>query len=1047
MIRLGNSSIRDIFLGNALISKIYLGSNLIYNKIRQIKPIASYRCYDKTNEDSDRDLLKDLTGNGYDIKLSNFSFTLGSGYGKYSWRFLLWEIKNTNGEIISNSKFKLTGTTSEDKLLRFVSSFKVGEKFKLRLKISGIPSEITDFRLLNESIRTNIPLSNGINYIETEIGDIGTYKTLYFIGTVPDEINNKFEITVEQIPEYQGALINDGVDDRGICVKPYGVVGTVITVVKAIKWPNSAYLFNTAWNNSEPLDKGRLYCWKNTFGNIDCGLPVLSTPLSENIISFRRDPIESTVPLNLFLNNREDKTAILAFYAMEVYKEKLSDKELEEAKDRLKKEFQEKTGQTIYADGIVSAYEAYDKTNSDSDRDILFDLSGNGHNIKLNNFAYNRESGFGSFPVDLININGIGWSKESFNKIKLYGQADGFVHIMLKCPVNAEGKIKLKFKVTIRNEYITNKLDLYYFYGAGVSDYTLVKEALNNGLHTVEFVPKEGYRGQIVIAWRNKTQLVDLDIEFIPEYNGALVSDGVDDYGICENFPTLTKEKGYTVIALRKFLTKINGGLFVITNDNESEGFIRTNVLSFETTSVRRDYIGQFGALNDITGLFPNLLTYSTSKSYNGKKELLSGELTESTKLYLLSGTKLLNAFAKSATYALEIYDHDLTETEIQSIKERMIRRYEEKTGNLYRPEGLVAAYQTYHKSNEDSNRNILEDLSGNGHDIQLNNFSWALGSGYGKYIFDFTQFTIATTNGVVTKSVTPFKVEITDKTTVKRPLFEKYLYRKTDNVTGEYKIPALKIKVLNENNLDLFVDIYKVNSQDVGNSEKLLDINKSGTYIIPEKVINADEFKMVAYRFMGSNATFQDENIIIEQIPEYKGALISDGIDDYGICKNFPLFPNSSGYTVCAIRKWIDFPLTKICGLISKRTGVGVSEDGSGEFCFEKYGNSSLFNVVYSYGKHSEINISNDEVFSYMTSKAYNGASISKGTAEGIDFLLLFAGLSNDGGITIKEYSKAAIYSVEIYNRDLSEEEIAEVKKKMIEKYEKETGEKYIKS
>lgn len=45
-----------------------------------IFPIASYRTYGKTNSSSDRNILKDLTGHGYDMTLYNFSYSGTSGY-------------------------------------------------------------------------------------------------------------------------------------------------------------------------------------------------------------------------------------------------------------------------------------------------------------------------------------------------------------------------------------------------------------------------------------------------------------------------------------------------------------------------------------------------------------------------------------------------------------------------------------------------------------------------------------------------------------------------------------------------------------------------------------------------------------------------------------------------------------------------------------------------------------------------------------------------------------------------------------------------------
>ena len=42
--------------------------------------VASYRCNGKGNSDADRDVLKDLSGNGHDLQLKNFAWAEGSGY-------------------------------------------------------------------------------------------------------------------------------------------------------------------------------------------------------------------------------------------------------------------------------------------------------------------------------------------------------------------------------------------------------------------------------------------------------------------------------------------------------------------------------------------------------------------------------------------------------------------------------------------------------------------------------------------------------------------------------------------------------------------------------------------------------------------------------------------------------------------------------------------------------------------------------------------------------------------------------------------------------
>jgi hypothetical protein len=91
---------------------------------------------------------------------------------------------------------------------------------------------------------------------------------------------------------------------------------------------------------------------------------------------------------------------------------------------------------------------------------------------------------------------------------------------------------------------------------------------------------------------------------------------------------------------------------------------------------------------------------------------------------------------AKVALYALNIYNRDLTDKEIEAEKLKMIAEYEEKTGDY--SYSLVAAWSAEGKTNEDKDRNILKDISDNGHDITLNNFAFAGMSGYNGYSHNF---------------------------------------------------------------------------------------------------------------------------------------------------------------------------------------------------------------------------------------------------------------------------------------------------------------------
>ncbi len=57
-------------------------------------------------------------------------------------------------------------------------------------------------------------------------------------------------------------------------------------------------------------------------------------------------------------------------------------------------------------------------------------------------------------------------------------------------------------------------------------------------------------------------------------------------------------------------------------------------------------------------------------------------------------------------------------------------------SGNIVYP-GLIAAWSAKGKTNDDEDRAILKDLTGNGHDITLNGFSFSEMSGYGGYQYN----------------------------------------------------------------------------------------------------------------------------------------------------------------------------------------------------------------------------------------------------------------------------------------------------------------------
>ena len=166
-------------------------------------------------------------------------------------------------------------------------------------------------------------------------------------------------------------------------------------------------------------------------------------------------------------------------------------------------------------------------------------------------------------------------------------------------------------------------------------------------------------------------------------HKGALVSDGVDDYGICENFPILTKEKGYTVVAVRERLEgESNNGYLISKSKTPNNG-----AFVFEKTpidGVTACY--NWGTLTSDLSFGKGLFTYQNSKSYNGKA-INVGSADDENDLSIFNLRPSYSYFAKCALYSLEIYDRDLTSYQIEAVKKRLMDKYnnpEDTTSDWY---------------------------------------------------------------------------------------------------------------------------------------------------------------------------------------------------------------------------------------------------------------------------------------------------------------------------------------------------------------------------
>lgn len=216
-------------------------------------------------------------------------------------------------------------------------------------------------------------------------------------------------------------------------------------------------------------------------------------------------------------------------------------------------------------------------------------------------------------------------------------------------------------------------------------------------------------------AWKEGSGISDI-------YPGALVSDGVDDYGVCDNFPILTKEKGYTVVALRQWITRGEIAQGLVSN---VKNWLRDGAFLLEYRHIRSKHLNKpisFGAIGSENDL-PHILTYQTSKSYNGVS-ITTGNFKGTDVLHVgkLAPTNV-EACINAAIWELVFLDHDATEEELTKIKDYFVKTYPW----LF----FDQAWTVVGKTNEDEDRATIANITGNGNDLVLSNFGFAEGSGY----------------------------------------------------------------------------------------------------------------------------------------------------------------------------------------------------------------------------------------------------------------------------------------------------------------------------
>ena len=504
--------------------------------------------------------------------------------------------------------------------------------------------------------------------------------------------------------------------------------------------------------------------------------------------------------------------------------------------------------------GMIARYSALGLTNEQmAANPVWVDKTGNGHDLQMKNFFWGGMSGVGGYSQ---NFNQYFIGVDESNRIV----SDSSMKLVL---LESDSQ-KVIYD---RNSHQIGHTYNFYIKVTGIEGRMLNVNAGTSGGRIMSITEDGIYSINVTVSdsWRqNRLYLVfppssssnTVTLEQLPLYPGALIFDGVDDYGTCKNFPILTKEKGYTVVVLRQwdqdFLnTTLTGGLLSTRNYSTGEG------VAFEKIESSNKGYWNLGA-GGIIDFAKSPFTWQTSKQYNNVG-ILKGDKNHGKPLCVGCGLSGGQQCGRFAIWELVFLDHDATEEELTKIKDYFVKTYPW----LFPDQ----AWTVVGKTNEDEDRATIANITGNGNDLVLSNFGFAEGSGYGLYKQNFSkiQWTGPSSRVEVTKTNSSFNI-----TEVKGITIQLYYLSNINEVA--FTVPSTKVRVVGLTdgqsvNYRYFVD---------GVVNHFL-ISSDGIYDLP-----AFEFPAKGDYYGFEFTKIQSScNITIEQIPEYEGYLVTDGVDD----------------------------------------------------------------------------------------------------------------------------------------------------------------------
>lgn len=647
--------------------------------------VAVVICDSKTNNDSDRDTVKNLVDPDNPFVLTGFNWKLNSGYGKYEEDFTSWI--QTNGVIASSDKVQnsvvgrflyFNAVNKKDDIPSFKVNITLGQQSKLQynyIKEDGTGTYI----VYSESGIYTIPTS----YFSKYTGGNAWFGFYQIEGTS----------IIEQIPSFQGALVTDGIDDMITSTKTAAEMGitneaTVISMIHQLSTPNANNYTNTIRNQrgttgsynkieNSAIDKTGIYGY-----SFDSSL---RCSIINNILGDKQDYSVSTATQVENINARysvqgwiDTEGLILELSSVSWYWTIIAKKVL--TTDQINQIIKYYNLDKYIVPDVYYNVKKQGITNENhSDfSDKLIDYSGNNKDLQLYNFSWDNGSGIGKFNTNFQNGN----IQTHFVHIDNV-TSDSFTYSRNESSWVVFSNTELtnidvpSFKIKISGLLDGQTINYSHYTSLGVSEDYIMSSDGEYTLPSDIRTAKPSVSNTSGFRVNNKETDNEIIITILPEEPYALVLDGVDDYGKAIELPIY---KDYTFIIDRQIISIGETAGVVASKSESSTDTTKQGAFLFEYLGAP-NYISTWSFYEDNHKVgetdFTRSISYQSKYNYNGI-ELSPGTSLDSDKLWLGIVRDNDSRFANIAVYSLMSFPYSMSEFLI----ERQLKMY--NLGTLY---------------------------------------------------------------------------------------------------------------------------------------------------------------------------------------------------------------------------------------------------------------------------------------------------------------------------------------------------------------------------